>query len=73
MSDTRDSGDSAEQAFYASGRPADYERDHLQRAYNGICGVLASLGEAGWGASTLAAEVEAVRVQLGRVAFDAQA
>jgi hypothetical protein len=55
--------------FYASGRPVDYERDHLQRAYNGICGVLASLTAAGWQHSIIAEEAESVRSALGEVAF----
>lgn len=48
---------------------SDHERDALQKAYNGICGVLGRLAEAGWQDSTIAAEVEAIRVQLGKVAY----
>lgn len=49
---------------------SDHERDALQKAYNATCTVLARLDEAGWEHSTLAAEVESIRKQLAKVAFD---
>lgn len=49
----------------------DHERDALQKAYNGLCGVEGRLLEAGWQDSAIAADVAAVRKALAKVAFDA--
>lgn len=45
------------------------QRDALQKAYNGVCSALSRLLEAGWADSTVASELEAIRVQLGKAAF----
>lgn len=47
------------------------ERDELQAAYNGICGVIARLRAAGWDAGAIYDDAERVRASLAKMAFDA--